>query len=267
MNYDSIAKKREKNSKFNPNQYKELRQVLNVYAQEANERVRQLMESNTESPALVRAYNRMRKKDREAFDADETGGILFNVMNKTGWLNLQHEAARIREFLGDATSHVPVASYETKAMNAHMKHGLSFHNQADNMTGIDNVRFRGYDQDRIKFALEIYRRIEDSGGATAIYGNNGKGGFGSDNLFNLIFDEIEGYFPGMSDTARESMMSKVIASGQAALEDFRHNEMYGFLKGSPKSRKRDQNVLSEMAKATSGREFFNRNKWIKKLKW
>lgn len=265
MNYKSKAE-REVN-KYDPHKYDELRTVIGRYADEANERVKELMKNNVQSPAVAEAYRTLRKKDREKFDEDITGGVLFDITNKKGFLELQRESSRIEKFLADSTSNVKVATYEDRAIQAYMKHGLSFHNQADTGTGIDNIRFRGYDQDRIKFALDIYRRIEDAGGATAIYGNNGKGGFGSDNLFNLIFDEIEGYYPGMSEDAKDAIMAKVIASGQAALEDFRHSDMYGFLKGAPKSRKREQNVLSEMAKASSGEVFFKRNKWLKERSW
>ena len=263
MIFDSIAK-RGQNTKA-PHKLDDLRKVLNVYAQEANERVSQLIDAGIDSTAIAKAYQTLRKQDREAFDEAGEDGVLFSVNDKKRYRELQREAARINQFLSSSQSLVTTASYENKAMEAYHKHGLSFHNQADEMTGLDNIRFRGYDQDKIKFALEIYRRIEDSGGATAIYGLNGKGGFGSDNLFNLIFDEIEGYTPGLSENKINKMKANAIAMGQAALEDFRHSELFGFLKGAPKSRKREQNVLSEMAKSTTAEGFFKRNKWLGKL--
>lgn len=264
MKYDSKAKRKSQSEKA-PHKLDQLRQVLNVYAQEANSRVSQLIESGVESPAIMEAYKTLRKADREKYDASGEDGVLFSVNDKKRYRELQREASRIMAFLGHADSNVKVAEYEDKALDAYKKHGLSFHNQADEETGIDNIRFRGYDQDKIKLALEIYRRIEDAGGATAIYGNNGKGGFGSDNLFNLIFDEVEYYYPGMEDRYVDRIKANAIATAQAALEEFRHSEMYGFLKGAPKSRRRDQNVLSEMAKSTTAEGFFKRNKWLDKL--
>lgn len=265
MNYESKAQR--ENNKKAPHKLDELRSVLNVYAQEANARVSQLMESGIASPAVQQAYKTMRKKDREKFDSMGEDGVLFSVNDKHRYNELQREAARINAFLAAPTSNVNVATYEDKAFTAYQKHGLSFHNQADDMTGIDNIRFRGYDQERVKLALEIYRRIED-GGATAIYGLNGKGGFGSDNLFNLIFDEIEGYNPALSKEKITQIKANAIAVGQAAIEDYRHSDMYGYLKGAPKSRRRDQNVLSEMAKSESAEIFFERNKkWLKEREW
>lgn len=264
MIYESKARRQEKHEKA-PHKLDQLRSVLNVYAQEANKRVSQLIENGVESPALIQAYKTLRKVDREKYDVSGDDGVLFSVNDKKRYKELQRESSRIMAFLGSAASNIRVAKYEERALEAYSKHGLSFHNQADEQTGIDNVRFRGYDQDKIKFALEIYRRVEDAGGATAIYGNNGKGGFGSDNLFNLIFDEIEGYSPRMEQRAIDRMKENAIATAQAALEDFRHSDLYGFLKGSPKSRKREQNVLSEMAKSTTAEAFFKRNKWLNKL--
>lgn len=264
MIFDSIAKRKENSTKA-PHKLDQLRSVLNVYAQEANRRVSQLIESGVDSPALMEAYKSLRRVDREKYDASGDDGVLFSVNDKKRYRELQRESARIMSFLGSAGSNIRVANYEEKALEAYSRHGLSFHNQADEQTGLDNVRFRGYDQEKIKFALEIYRRVEDAGGATAIYGNNGKGGFGSDNLFNMIFDEIEGYSPRMEQKSIDRMKENAIATAQAALEDFRHSEMYGFLKGAPKSRRRDQNVLSEMAKSTTAEGFFKRNKWLNKL--
>lgn len=264
MNYESIAKRKEKNTKT-PHKLDQLRQILNVYAQEANKRVSQLIEAGVYSPAIEEAYRTLRKSDKDRYNQGGDDGVLFSVTDKKRYRELQREAARINAFFGSAASDVKVAKYEERAVEAYRKHGLSFHNQADDMTEFDNVRFRGYDQEKVKFALEIYRRIEETG-ATAIYGYNGKGGFGSDNLFNMIFDEIEGYSPRMEQNAIDRMKQNAIAMGQAALEDFRHSEMYGFLKGAPKSRRRDQNVLSEMAKSSSAESFFKRNnRWLNKL--
>lgn len=268
MKYESAASRKSKKSNKAPHKLDDLRKVLNVYAQEANERVSQLIDSGVESAALLKAYKSLRKQDKENFDNDETGGVLFNVSNKTRYRELQREAARIESFLAESSSLVSVATAEQKAMDAYKKHGLSFHNQADEETGLDNVRFRGWDQNRIKLALEIYRRLESTNnGATLIYGLNGKGGFGSDNLFNLIFDEIEGYDPNMSDKQRDKVIGKALQTGMAALDEFQHADMFGFLKGSPRSRKREQNVLSEMAKSQSAESFFKRNKWLNKRSW
>lgn len=268
MNYESKAQKQQKQKP--PSELEIMRRMFNVYAQEANERVSQLMESGTESVALHNAWKQLSWQRKAAFEQaeeqQEGSGRLFSVMDKKDFKSLQREVARINAFLSESSSEVKVASYESKALEAYQKHGLSFHNQVDESFKDDGVRFRGYDQERIKLALEIYRRIEETG-AAVIYGLNGKGGFGSDNLFNLIFDEIEGYSPGLSESRIDKIKENAIATGAAAVETFRHNEMYGFLKGSPKSRTKDQNIVSSLAKSSSAVEFFEKNKWIKERSW
>ena len=265
MKYYSLAERFK--TPTTPHVFDETRESLNVYAEKANEMARQLMESGVNSAAVQEAYMSLYKKDREIFDENrDSMPDLFNVHNKTRFRELKHEAARIEKFLASASSDVKVAKYEDRAFQAYQKHGLSFHNQADAETGIDNVRFRGYDQDRIKFALKIYRELEDRD-AGAIYGNKGKGGFGSDNLFNLIFDEIEGYDPTMPEILKDRFEEAALSKGRAALEEFRHSEQYGFLSGSPKSRRRDQNLLSEFAKSENAEIFFKRNKWLRERTW
>ena len=268
MDYESKAQKQQKKKK--PTDLEIMRRMFNVYAQEANERVSQLRESGVESIALHNAWSKMslqkKKSFEEAEEVQEGSGRMFSVLDKKDFRSLQREVARINSFLSESSSDVNVATYENKAFEAYQKHGLSFHNQVDNSFKEDGIRFRGYDQDKIKFALEIYRRIEETG-AAVIYGVNGKGGFGSDNLFNLIFDEIEGYSPNNPEEAIDRMRENVIATGQAAIDNYRHNEMYGFLKGAPKSNKKDQNIVSSLAKSTSTIEFFEKNKWIKEREW
>lgn len=269
MNYESKAQKQQKQKP--PTELEIMRRMFNVYAQEANERISQLRESGTESVALHNAWKRLSWQRKAAFEQaeeeQEGSGRFFSVMDKKDFRSLQREVARINAFLSESSSDVKVASYENRAFEAYQKHGLSFHNQVDEGFKEDGIRFRGYDQDKIKFALEIYRRIEETG-AAVIYGVNGKGGFGSDNLFNLIFDEIEGYNPSKPEDVINKMKENVIATGQAALTDFRHSDMYGFLKGAPKSRKQDQNIVSSLAKSSSTKEFIEKNKnWISEREW
>lgn len=269
MKYESKAQKKQKERK--PSELEIMRRMFNVYAQEANERISQLRESGVESVALHNAWKNLSWQRRAKFEAaeeeQEGSGRFFSVTDKKDFRSLQREVALINSFLAESSSEVKVASYESNAYDAYKKHGLSFHNQTDDSFKDDGVRFRGYDQDRIKLALEIYRRIEETG-ASVIYGVNGKGGFGSDNLFNLIFDEIEGYTPGASESQVEKIKANAIATGSAAIEDFRHSEMYGFLKGSPKSRKKEQNIVSSLARSSSTKEFFKKNKkWIKEREW
>lgn len=244
-----------------------MRDALNVLAQRANMMARRLFESGVNSYALQDAYMSLSSKNKKEFDSSRENideiPDLFRTDDKKRFRELRREAARIDKFLSSASADVKVATYEEAAMSAYQKHGLSFHNQSDNKTVDDNVRFRGWDQNKIKFAMSIYRKIEEEG-AAAIYGNAGKGGFGSDNLLNLIYDEIEGYNPNMPKSIQERFEESAIEKGRAALNEFRHNEMFGFLEGAPKSRKRERNILSEFAKSETADKFIKRNKWLSK---
>lgn len=268
MEYESEAQKKEKKKKLTDLEV--MRRMFSVYADEANYRVSQLITSETESAALHNAFKRASKKSREEFEAaedeQEGSGRLFSVTDKKDFRSLRAEVNRINAFLAESSSDVKIASYENRAFDAYKKHGLSFHNQVDNEFKNDGVRFRGYDQDRIKLALSIYRKIEETG-ASLIYGVNGKGGFGSDNIFNMIFDEIEGYTTDMPQSTVDRMEENAIASANAALTAFRHSDMYGFLKGSPKSSRKEQNVISSLAKSTNVKDFIARNPWIKERSW
>lgn len=179
----------------------------------------------------------------------------FNIDDKKRFREIRREINRVEEFLTAEDNTASGAEYVNKVMKAVSDHTISFHEQ--NIDG--NTRFADKDQDRIKFAMKIYRQIAET---EYLAIGKQKGQFGSDNLINLIYDEIEDYDPNMSTDAKNEIEKNAMRVGYEVLNKFKRNTLMGFLSGSPQE-SQEVNVVEQLRKAQSAEEFFKNNPWLR----
>lgn len=179
----------------------------------------------------------------------------FDIDNKKRFREIRREINRVEEFLTAEDNTVDGADYVNKVMKAVSDHTISFHEQ--NIDG--NTRFADKDQDKIKFAMKIYRQIAET---EYLAIGKQKGQFGSDNLINLIYDEIEDYNPNLSIEEQNQIESNAMEVGYAVLNKFKRNTLMGFLSGSP-TESQEVNVVEQLRKSQSAEEFFKMNPWLR----
>lgn len=250
MIYPSKASKEigKRKNKLDP-----IRDNLQILVDRANLMVSKLQENGLgDSPAILEAQRTMSSSANE----------LFSVQDKHRYRELRREAARLDSFLSQAESLVSVTLAAEKSIDAVAKHNLSFWNQSENLerTGF---RFGNVDEERVKFALEIFRRVKDDP-ENAIAFESGSERFNSDTIFNLIFDSIEGYNPNMSEDSRDVMMAYTIAEAKRSIEEHMIYEA-GFLSGSPYVNK-EVDIIDNLKKAKSADEFLAENEWATRYK-
>ena len=200
-----------------------------------------------DSPALVEARRTYRGE----------GELLFSVEDKKRYRDLRKEAARLESFLSEATSRANIASATEASLNAYEKYQLSFHRQSENLhrTGF---RFGAVNEDRVKLALEIFRRVKETGdNALAI--EKGSERFNSDTVFNYIYDVIDDYDPNMSKRKRNKTVKEAMEKIQKLIDEQGKVEG-GFLKGDPFINK-EKDIISSLKKASTADEFLSESIW------
>lgn len=180
----------------------------------------------------------------------------FNIDDKKRFREIRKEVNRVNEFLASEDSDVAGAETVDKVLRAVGEHGISFQNQ-NIING--NERFSDKDQEKIKFAMKIYREIAET---EYLAIGKQKGQFGSDNLINLIYDEIEGYDPNMPEEDINEMHARVKNIGYEVINKFKRNTLMGFLSGSPNS-DNDVNIVEQLRDSASAEDFYKKNPWLR----
>lgn len=182
-------------------------------------------------------------------------GEKFNIDDKHRFREIRREINRVNEFLTAEDSTVSGSEMVGKVVDAIAEHKISFRDQN---IDADGNRFSNLDQDRIKFAMKIYRQIADS---EYLAIGRGKGQFGSDNLINMIYDELEGYDPNLSERQQNKLEKKVMQMGYDLLDRFKRDSLMGFLSGSPEPSE-DVNIVEQLKQSKSAEEFFKKNDFL-----
>lgn len=244
MNIESEASKKAKKSKLDP-----IRNSLRVLVEKAKGAISQLKEAGQleQSKAYQDAMRSAKKGSEE----------LFSVDDKKRFRELKREANRLEAFLSSPEVSPHIVSYNQKAREALQEHNISFKNQHENYLATGN-RFGNVDEDRVKLALRIYRDIAETE-ASVIGGD----AYGSDNLINLIYDELEGYDPNMSN---ESLIEKAHNAAYLSIEEYKLNTRWGFTLESENNNK-DLQIVDELRKSESAEEFFEKNPFLKGKDW
>ena len=180
----------------------------------------------------------------------------FNIDDKHRFIEIRREVNKINEFLTAEDNTVSGADYVDKVLRAVSEHEISFSNQNIDASG---NRFADKDQDKIKFAMKIYRQIAET---EYLAIGKQKGQFGSDNLINLIYDEIEGYDPNMALDEKNMIERRAMEVGYAVLNKFKMNTLMGFLSGSP-NESTEVNIVEQLKKSQSADEYFRKNPWLR----
>lgn len=192
--------------------------------------------------AYQNALKTLRPSKREGYEKGEED--LFTT-SYTRTRELRREAARLQQFLSTADSRLTISESQQKGIDAALKHHISFKNQGASLR-TSGVRFMGVEEDRMKFAAKIYRMLEETN--TNIYG-----GYGSDNLINLIYDTVEGYDPNWGEDSKErtDLMEKALEIGRQALEYHRQFKERMALEGNPFIENSDLGVLEDIKHITN----------------
>lgn len=242
----SKSASRKRKSKLDP-----IRQQFQSLVELANERISQLNEEGllAQSPTYIKL-----------FGSDGELGQ-FSLDDKNRFRDIRREINRVNEFLSAEDSTSVGAKDVEKVMKA-LEHGISFQKQGELYERYGD-RFYGTDDDRMKFALKIYRQLAET---EALAIGKGKGQFGSDNLINIIYDAVDGYDPNSSARTRNSLEKKAMEIGYNVLNQFKMNDLMGFLSGSPNAGS-DVNIVEQIKKAKSAEEYFQQNPWLYETKW
>lgn len=219
----------------------DLRADLQPLVDRANEAISKLteeglLESSEAYQEALRTHSRARGINQDT---------LFSLDDKKRYRDIVRESNRLYAFLGSADVSSKVAAYNQKM---HMDYGLSFKNQRESFQRTGN-RFDVEDQDRMKFALRIFRDIAST--ETAIIG---KDVYDSDTLLNLIYDELEGYDPEMPEQAMNDLSTKAHDAAFWAIENFRQNTYWGFINGTS-AEERDLGIIQELNKQQTAEDF------------
>lgn len=219
----------------------DLRADLQPLVDRANEAISKLteegmLESSEAYQEALRTHSRARGINQDT---------LFSLDDKKRYRDIVRESNRLYAFLGSADVSSKVAAYNQKM---HMDYGLSFKNQRESFQRTGN-RFDVEDQDRMKFALRIFRDIAST--ETAIIG---KDVYDSDTLLNLIYDELEGYDPDMPEQAMNDLSTKAHNAAFWAIENFRQNTYWGFINGTS-AEERDLGIIQELNKQQTAEDF------------
>ena len=226
-----------------------IRDNLQVLVDRANFMVSQLMDAGLEnSPALIYARETLKG------DAEQ----LFSVADKHRYRELRREAARLDSFLSEAESQVKIANATEYALKATQDYGLSFHRQAENLART-GFRFGTADEERVKFAAEIFRRIKEDPDNVLAFAK-GSDRFNSDTVFNMIYAITEDYDPNSSDEDKDALKNLAITAAKLAAQEHVNYEQ-GFLNGAPYVNI-EKDVISSIKSATSTEEFLKNNQWL-----
>lgn len=225
-----------------------MRAELRELVRQANEMISRLKAAGATSEdnaALAEAERSLTKsKERKSNE-------LFSVDDKHRFRELRRESDRLGKFLSSAQADVAVYLNEKQALDAVSKYNITFQNQHENFIK-SGFRFSVDDQERFKKAASIYRMVEETY-ASVIYGDD-KSRFGSDNLINLIYSQLEGYNPYAPDNIRLSMEANAKQVAERALQRHRDLINMGFFSGTA-SENIDIGVIEKMKNSMSASEF------------
>lgn len=239
VNSKASEKMGKRKSKLNP-----IRDDLQILVDRANYMVSQLRHAGLgDSPAIQNAMASAKRDSSE----------LFSVDDKHRFRDLKREAARLSSFLSEAESQVSTASQSQAAFDALEKHKLSFHDQKENLSRT-GFRFGIRDEERVKFALEIFRRVKEEPDAVLFF-EKGSERFDSDTVFNLIYDTIEDYNPNMPKDKKDELTALAKSRVKLAMEEQERYES-GFLKGSPYINV-EKDIISTIKRSKSAEDFLN----------
>ena len=236
--------KKDKHQKLDP-----IRNEFRSLVNRANARISQLANSEeglAGSPIFIKLFGEEGVKE----------GAKFSLDDKKRFRDIRREVNRVNEFLSAEDSIPEGAKMASKASKAIAEHQISFQTQNIDEEG---HRFSNLDQDRIKFAMKIYRQITDS---EYLAIGKGKGQFGSDNLINLIYDEVDKYDPNLPEEKINKIEEQAMQYAYDVLDAFKRNTLMGFLSGNPEP-SHDTNIVQELKKSQSADEFFERNPWLR----
>lgn len=193
----------------------QLRAELQPLVEKANALVKYIAEvPGAISTGLQEAISSLNKRGREHYAETSSGdqvGELFDVQGIHDYRDLRREATRLGNFLtSDAGSEASINNERQRVANERLAGAF----RASNFHEGGEIDER-LDKDIAKIAFSIYRRLEEYGGAALTYK---QGGYGSENLINLIYNEIadapEGWWT-------EEAQDRVMQVGFAALDDQR----------------------------------------------
>ena len=255
MKYESEASKQigKIKHKLDP-----IRDNMQELVDRANKLVSILNAGNEEiNPALERALKTAPSQLRQSFE-NGTSEELFSVDKsiRKNFKALKAENNRLAEFLSDATAYMKINSYENRALKAREKYNISFRQQGFNLAATGK-RFGNADEDRIKFAAEIYRRVREETNVSLYEGGSER--FNSDSVFNLIYDAIDDYDPNLADETKNEMIENAKAIAKAAIDE---QELYlqGFISGSPSVNK-EVDIITEIKRSKTAGEYLENNAW------
>ena len=244
MKYESKSSKGNKKSR---KALAAIRDSLRPLLRRANSIISQLTREGLEKESYAISEAMRTKSRAKGVNQDE----LFSLDDKVRYRDLLREANRLEAFLSNPEISPRVVDY-----NRTYSDRISFQNQAETFKETGN-RFDVEDQDRMKLALRIFRDI-----ATTETSVIGRDAYGSDNLINLVYDELEGYSIYNTEEDNDLIQEKVYDIAYTAIENYKVNTMWGFLEGTP-TINRDVNIVQELRKSMSTDEFFNRNPFLR----
>lgn len=250
--FESKASKKQKEKRGKVSKLDPIRAEFRSLVERANRLISQLAGSSgglASSPTYIHLFGETGAQEMQQ----------FNIDDKHRFREIRREMNRVNEFLTAEDNTEKGTEYANKIMTAIDKHQLSFqHQNIEN----GNVRFANKDQDRIKFAMQIYRRIIET---ESIAIGKGKGQFGSDNLINLIYDELENYNPNLPQDEKDTLEKNLLEFGYDVVDQYKRNSLFGFLSGSPNSGE-EVGIVEQLKKSRTADEFFDRNPWLKENK-
>lgn len=193
----------------------QLRAELQPLVEKANSLVRYIANiPGAVSVGLQEAMSSLNKRGRQHYAdtaTDDIVGELFDVQGIHDFRDMRREAARLGNFLtSDAGSEQSINNQRQREANDRL--AGAFRNSNFHEGGTIDERL---DRDVAKIAFEVYRRLEEYGGAALTYKS---GGYGSENLINLIYAEIEDAPEGWWT---EEAQERAIQTGFSVLEDQR----------------------------------------------
>lgn len=249
MVYESQASK--KIGKRRKGSLDPIRDDLQKMLDEANLRVEKLFEAGIQSGAMAEAFNSLPKKVKEGKTIEQylsEGGKLFSTEDKHKFQYLIKEGNRINTFLGDSESQLAVA-----------KHNISFHTQMD-MIKNTGFRFGNLPEDKVKLAMRIFRRLERPE-ASRMYAAGDASKFDSDEMINVIYDSLEGYYPGIEEADTDTYYNMQEEAYNNAIDLL---DKWGLieksqLSGEPKMNV-DVNIVDNLNNSMSAEEYLEKRK-------
>ena len=215
-----------------------VRQRLQPLVDKANRLIRRML-GGQKTTAYYQAMESLRATDRDKIENGEREDFeLFSVEDKHSTREIAREASRLATFLQSQSGSARGIELEQRQLKANEWLGTAFRDS--NFHDSDKIDER-LDEDIARVAWEVYRRIEETGGAALLYD---EGGYGSENAINFIYATISDFDDPESDEAKAA----AIRDMRYVLEKKRREQRVagqGFYRTGGK----DYGFLSKVAKA------------------